>query len=338
MTAGILSTPLDGTATGSRRRRLRSRAIVGLLEGLGWVLRRLPEPLLHRVAHRLGGLLHLVQRRRRQLVRRNLARVCRWLSEEGIAGPAVARAARDEAALDGLVRDAFGHYVRSYLESLLVERYTGSRLEARLTADDPALVEQLFGHAGEGNRSSLVLVGLHYGAIEIPGLWASRHGIRLTSPMETIDDPELQAFIQRRRAASGLTLIPLAGAHRVLADRLAAGESVALVADRLVAGSGARVELFGSPARLPIGPAVLALESGRPAWAVAVRRTGAGEYRARLEPIELPAAGTRRERLAGFMANQARAFERLVADAPEQWWTLFFPIWERRGATPKGRP
>jgi hypothetical protein len=38
---------------------------------------------------------------------------------------------------------------------------------------------------------------------------------------------------------------------------------------------------------------------------------GPGEYRTRLEPIELPAEGTRRERLAGFMANQARAYERL---------------------------
>ena len=42
----------------------------------------------------------------------------------------------------------------------------------------------------------------------------------------------------------------------------------------------------------------------------------------------MPATGTTRERLAGFMAAQARAFERAVADAPEQWWTMFFPIWD----------
>jgi len=35
-----------------------------------------------------------------------------------------------------------------------------------------------------------------------------------------------------------------------------------------------------------------------------------------------------RERLAGYMANQARAFELLIGDAPEQWWSVFFPIWE----------
>jgi hypothetical protein len=29
------------------------------------------------------------------------------------------------------------------------------------------------------------------------------------------------------------------------------------------------------------------------------------------------------------MSAEARAFERAVADAPEQWWTVFFPIWDQ---------
>jgi hypothetical protein len=28
------------------------------------------------------------------------------------------------------------------------------------------------------------------------------------------------------------------------------------------------------------------------------------------------------------MANQIKIFERVIADAPEQWWTLFFQIWD----------
>jgi phosphatidylinositol dimannoside acyltransferase len=325
LTAGAVSGAV--VATPRRRRSLRSRLAVLLLAPAAWLLRRLPDKWLHRVAGRLGGVAHLVQRRRRRLVEANLRRVCAWLASQGLATPAVIGATTDERALGRLVRAAFGHYARSYLESLIVERYAGPALAERLTADDPALIERVFGdRAGRGRP--LLLVGLHFGAIEIPALWATAHGVALTSPMETLDDPDLQAFLLRRRGASGLTLIPTAGAHRELSARLAQGEGVAIVADRLVGGSGARVEFFGAPARLPIGPAVLALESGAPAWAVATRRTSPGEYRTRLEPIELPAGGTRRERLAGFLANQARAYERLIADAPEQWWTLFFPIWE----------
>ena len=35
-----------------------------------------------------------------------------------------------------------------------------------------------------------------------------------------------------------------------------------------------------------------------------------------------------RARVAAYLAAEARAIERLVAPAPEQWWTLLFPIWD----------
>ncbi len=331
MTAAAVSQPAnEPMATPGRGHSRRGRVAVVLLRGLGWTLQRLPDRWLHRVTQSLGRLLYVAQPGRRRLVRANMRQVVGWLARHGMGGSTVADAAASDRALERLVRQAFGHYLRSYLESLIVERYAGPRLAERLTTDDVVLAERVFGPPAEADKRSLLLVGLHFGAIEVPALWATQHGLRLTSPMETLSDPALQDYILRRRAASGLRLIPLAGAHRELSTALAAGESVAIVADRLVAGSGARIELFGAPARLPIGPAVLALESDAPAWAVGVRRTGLGDYRARLEPIELPAAGARRERLAGFMANQARAYERLIADAPEQWWTLFFPIWENR--------
>ncbi|MBA2258169.1 MAG: hypothetical protein H0W18_04695, partial [Acidobacteria bacterium] len=77
-----------------------------------------------------------------------------------------------------------------------------------------------------------------------------------------------------------------------------------------------------------VGPAALALESGATAWVIATRRTGSNQYRARIEEIIIPIEGTRRERMSAFLAAEARAFERAVADAPEQWWTVFFPIWD----------
>ena len=51
--------------------------------------------------------------------------------------------------------------------------------------------------------------------------------------------------------------------------------------------------LFGAPARLPAGPAVLALETGAPTWVVATRRAGA-QYRTRIEHLAMPATGSPR--------------------------------------------
>ena len=180
----------------------------------------------------------------------------------------------------------------------------------------------------DGSRGPLIVVGLHFGSIEIPALWATMRGVPMTAPMETVADAHVQAYFQRTRGRTGLKLIPLEGAAARLRAALAQGETIALVADRALSGTGARVELFGAQARLPLGPAVLALETGAPTWLVATRRLGGGEFRAHLERIEMPEQGSSRERLSAFLVAEAGAFERAVAAAPEQWWALFFPIWD----------
>jgi KDO2-lipid IV(A) lauroyltransferase len=308
-------------------RSWRGRLLVSGLHGGAAVLQRLPDRLLHPLAHALGGVLYHAQTERRALVRSNLRRVCRWLAAEGLARPQVARASTDELALERLVRSAFGHYVRGYLEGAIVKRYGGSRGAARTTLEDPALLEELLGPAGGAGRAAII-VGLHFGAIEIPGLYAAGRGAQIMSPMETLANQDLQSYVLHARGSSGLRIIPMRGAGRQLRDWLRSGRPVALVADRAVAGRGARMTLFGASARLPIGPAVLALETGAPVFVVTARRTGWGEYRGRIERLETPDAGSRREWLAAFMQAEARLFERVVADAPDQWWTLFFPIWD----------
>jgi phosphatidylinositol dimannoside acyltransferase len=309
------------------RRSRRGRLTAILLRAMSGLLTRLPDRALHRLAHALGGLLYRAQPARRALVRSNLRRVCRYLAAAGLAAPPTVLAANNEAALERLVRQAFGHYVRGYLEGAIVSAYAGARGRARVTADDPDLAEEILAPAGGPGRA-VIVIGMHFGAVEIPGLYAADRGAVMTSPMETVADPDVQAYLLRSRSSTGLRIIPTLGAGRELARCLAAGRPVAIVADRAVSGVGTRVTLFGAPARLPVGPAVLALQSGAPVFVVAARRTGWGDYRARIERLEVPSGGTRRQRLASFMDAQARLFERVVADAPEQWWTLFFPIWD----------
>lgn len=313
-----------------RRRSIRGWLAARSLRALSAVLQKLPDGPLHRVAHAIGLVLYRVRPQRRRLVRANLERVVHSLAGRGMGGERVAAAAGDPQSLDRLVRDAFGHYVRGYLEGAILPVYATNKGIARVQPDDPTQVARAFGRPDDpGRQASLIIVSMHFGALEIPGLWATRKlGRRITAPMETIGDPDLQAYFERSRRQTGLNVIPVAKAATQLRASLAQGDTVGLVADRPVGGSGTPVELFGAPARLPVGPAVLALESGAPVWLVATRRVGSNQYRARIEQIELPEAGTRRERLSAFLAAQSRAFERAIADAPEQWWTAFFPIWD----------
>jgi KDO2-lipid IV(A) lauroyltransferase len=105
------------------------------------------------------------------------------------------------------------------------------------------------------------------------------------------------------------------------------GVPVGLVGDRDLTGGGTPIQLFGAPMPMPMGPAMLALESGVPTFALAVRRVAGGRYRGRVIPIEVPAEGSRRERVTTTMNRFATAFETLIADAPDQWWAVFFPLW-----------
>lgn len=306
------------------RRSWRGRLIARGLFALSAVLTRLPERPLTRVAWTIGGLLYRAQPERRQLVRANLQRVCAYLELRGMATPRTAAAAHDGHALDRLTRVAFGHYVRSYLEGATLGRYAQPGELARVVPDDDARANEAF---PPGRPGPTIVIGLHFGAVEIPALWATARGVPITAPMETVSDPDIQSYFERSRASTGLTVIPLEGAAAKARAALRRNETIALVADRALSGSGAGVIFFGAPARLPAGPAVLALETGAPSWVVATRRAGA-LYRTRLERVDVPANGSPKHRILGFAQAQVEAFERVIADAPEQWWTLFFQIWD----------
>ena len=298
--------------------RLRVRA----LTTASWLACCLPEARLVRMAELTGDLWYRLAPDRAAQARRNLRRVCESLAVTGRGTPAVRAAATDPQALERLVRSAFRHNARYYLEVARTPSVTRAFLDERLDFDTPELVPEAVVPG-----KAILFVGLHFGSVELPALFlAFRVGAVLT-PMETVDEPGLQAWFERTRGVAGVRLVGLREARRTLLEGLRSGVPVGIVGDRDLTGGGIPIPLFGSPAILPMGPAMLAVEAGVPVIGLGVRRGGRGRYRARLIPIDVPTEGTRRERVTSTMILLAAAFERIVEDAPEQWWAVFFPIW-----------
>ena len=77
----------------------------------------------------------------------------------------------------------------------------------------------------------------------------------------------------RRRV--GVNVVPIVDSRRALLRALRGGESVGLVADRDLTHTGIDVPFFGHPAPIPAGPALLAVETGRPIYVGSVRRIAA---------------------------------------------------------------
>jgi phosphatidylinositol dimannoside acyltransferase len=309
---------------GSAGQRLRAL----LLAAGSWLACRLPDGAAYGLADVAGGVWYRVAPARAARARRNLGRVAAYLAQAGRGGERMRAAATDPAALERLVRDAFREGARYYLEVARLPLVTEKLIDERLVVENPEVVEGAFAESG-----AMVLVGMHFGAIELPALYlARRTGVTATVPMETLTDPEIQRWLVRTRGRVGLRIVGLREAKRELTAALRRGEPVGLIGDRDLTGGGIEVPFFGAPAPFPIGPALLAMENDAPLYVVAVRRAGTAHYRGGLRLIEIPSTGSRRERVTAALEATARAFEDAIAEAPEQWWTAFFRIWPDKPA------
>jgi KDO2-lipid IV(A) lauroyltransferase len=181
--------------------------------------------------------------------------------------------------------------------------------------------------AALSERKALLLVGLHFGTIELPGFLALRRIGQVVAPMESLRNERIQAYMKRTRGVIGVRILTIEEAGPELLAVLRRNEPIGIIADRDLTGSGIEVELFGARTKIPAGPALLATETGAPAYVSGVRRVGPGRYRGVLWPVPTPAGLSRRERSRSMAREEARLFERVISDAPDQWLAVFHPIW-----------
>ena len=214
-----------------------------------------------------------------------------------MANPRTRAAAADPKALERLVRAAFRQYARYYLDLARAPALNPRYLAERLTVETPEAFAAAFGQPGPR-----IFIGLHYGAIELQAYVARVHADRtLTTPMETVGDPAMQAYFERTRGSLGIRIVGLREARRELTAALGRGDPVGIVGDRDLTGGGIRTALFGAPASLPLGPALVAMESGAPTYITTVRRLPGGRYAGPARPADGP-----RRRLAAGARDRPR--------------------------------
>lgn len=287
------------------------------------VLSALPEPPLVAAAESIGELWYRATPGRAAQARANLRRVCEGLAAQGRGTSLARRAATDPDALELLVRRCFRHAVRYYLEVARTGSVAPERELQRIDVETPGAVREALQSGGHA-----ILVGMHYGAIEMPiAVISNLLGHQVTAPMETVDDAGLQRWFETSRGRMGVDIVPLRDARRALVGALREGRSIAIVGDRDITGTGIDVPFFGHPAPISPAPAMLSLETGAPVFVGSVRRAKAGRYAGKLLATRMPEEGTKRERMRVLTAEIATVFETLLADGPEQWWGAMHPIW-----------
>jgi KDO2-lipid IV(A) lauroyltransferase len=218
-------------------------------------------------------------------------------------------------------------YMRYYCETFMLPRWTDEQLLGRVRAEnsEPVLAAMKSG--------GVVLSLPHLANWDWAGAWAARYFGSLCTVAERLR-PEgvFQKFLKTRQDR-GITLMPLTGdggTYEFLREHVNQGRLVALLGDRDVAKSGMSNEFFGHRASLPIGAALLALDTGRPLFTCAPWYDGENlviSFDSEVIFDRTPVLGRERLRRAQEITKQiASNFEFHIKSHPDNWHQLQ-PIW-----------
>jgi len=233
----------------------------------------------------------------------------------------------DDPRLRPLSLRTMKSYMRYYCETFMLPRWTDEQLLGRVRAEnsEPVLAAMKSG--------GVVLSLPHLANWDWAGAWAASYFGSLCTVAERLR-PEgvFQKFLKTRQDR-GITLMPLTGdggTYEFLREHVNQGRLVALLGDRDVAKSGMSNEFFGHRASLPIGAALLALDTGRPLFTCAPWYDGENlviSFDTEVIFDRTPVLGRERLRRAQEITKQiAINFEVHIKSHPDNWHQLQ-PIW-----------
>ena len=281
----------------------RDAAVVAGFRTGWWLVRRLPAPVSRWAFRTAADVAWRRDGHGARRLRWNLARVC----------PSI-----DEHALDLLVRDALRSYLRYWAEAFRLPALSRSDVLTSFHLDGIEAVRATTA-AGRG----VVLALPHLANYDLAAAWFAYTEERgLLTIAERLRPAALfDAFVgYRGRIGMEILAADDPTAFPALQRRVEQAGVVALVADRDMSRGGVEVEFFGHPARMPPGPAALALRTGaalRPAALWNETDQGRlGRSRGQVGP-ELPVTSIRAATQA-----LADAFAAAIRAAPADWHML----------------
>jgi len=231
----------------------------------------------------------------------------------------LARVRPDASAeeLRRLSRAGLRTYLRYWCEAFRLQNLTPERIRASVVTHD----EPVFWKAVKAGRGVVVALP-HMGNWDLAGAWAATVGTPVTTVAERLRPERLFARFVGYREALGIEVLPLRGGPDpmpILVERLRAGRLVCLVSDRDLSSRGVEVRFFGETARMPAGPAALAVRTGACLLPVTLWYEGPAMHVRFHEPIDL---GTGQGRIPELTQALADVFASAIAEHPEDWHML----------------
>lgn len=219
--------------------------------------------------------------------------------------------------LDDLVSRAMSSYMRYWCDTFRSPDWSPRRIIETVTCTNEEYL------TGPMQRGEGVIVALpHAGNWDHAGSYFCTKGFPLVTVAEVLKPIALFNKFLKYRENIGMEVIGLDSRSIVtLLQRTKEKRLIALVADRDLSKNGVDVDFFGHKARMPAGPAVLALRTGVPLITAFVSYTPLGIH-IDFEKVEIPSQGEEGKNISIVVQRCADNFEKGIALHPQDWHML----------------
>jgi lauroyl/myristoyl acyltransferase len=273
-----------------------------------------PGPLAYWVGMRVADICYLVSKRDRESVMSNLRQI--------YEGKGVTPSRR---ALKGMSRKTFQYFGKYLVDFFRYKRITMDEVRERVSVEHLEYLDEVR-KSGRG----VLLATAHFGNWELGGAVLNAMGCDISVVVMPQRVRKVNDLLQQWRQARGMDLIPVGNAAVGIMKRLKRGRMVGVLTDRDFSGRNDRIDFFGSPARMPMGPAWFSVRCNAPVLPLYLFRLEDDTFMIRFhEPIYPEKVNNDvdeiRRRLVASM-------EREVGERPSQWF-LFEDFWKTSGMT-----
>jgi len=263
----------------------------------------LPERMAYKLANLISDQIYRRQGRGVKRLRSNYQKVMPELSA---------------VELKKLTKAGMRSYLRYWFDTFRLNKWS----KARVIETTFVVRENLLRDPIESKRGCIIALP-HSGNWDHAAAYFCSTGIPVTAVVEKLKPEAIFNKFLAYRQSIGIEAI----SHKektipILVDRLKAGKLVALVADRDMSRNGIEVNFFGHTAKMPAGPAILALKTGSPLITAYIRYLDAGIEITFDETIKPPICDSEADSIKSITQSMADNFAKRIKASPVDWHML----------------
>jgi KDO2-lipid IV(A) lauroyltransferase len=223
-----------------------------------------------------------------------------------------------ERELEVLTKDGMRSYLRYWFDTFRLNKWSKSRIiETTFVVRENLLRDPV------ETKKGCIIALPHAGNWDHAAAYFCSTGIPLTAVVEKLKPEAIFKKFLAYRQSIGIEAI----SHKektipILMDRLNQGKLIALVADRDMSRNGIEVNFLGGIAKMPAGPAILAIKTGSPLVTAYIRYLDKGIEITFDETIKLPVTGGEDEQIKIVTQSMADNFAKRIKDSPVDWHML----------------